>query len=416
LFREDEFGLLCDFFRRSRLRVVRISPHDSAFELFEESIRSLILGNMRPERSAKDFIGELKEQILYRFQDPFGFFYLSFLLPVEKKENLVVIGPYAEKKLSFEQILEICEKNGCSLQNQNRGKEYFSIIPVFPENSSFFLLLDSFCERMWGKPYRIFDREDAFHFREGTVFSPNRENDLDDTLLDIKNMEQRYVMENEMMDAVAFGAEQRINRFFSDFSGNFFEKRLSDPVRNSKNYCIIMNTLLRKAAERGGVHPVYLHRVSSRFAMKIEQLPSLHSLSDLMREMCSSYCRLVAVHSSKQYSLMIQKVMIAIESDLSAELNLGCLAEKLCVSKGYLSTEFRKATGKTITSYIREKRLSYAKHLFEHTSLQVQTVAQHCGIMDVQYFSKLFKRFTGKTPTEFREENNPIPKTESSIK
>ena len=85
-------------------------------------------------------------------------------------------------------------------------------------------------------------------------------------------------------------------------------------------------------------------------------------------------------------------------------MNLHKLAEKLNVSNVYLSSIFKKETGKTVTEYIRDKRLSYAEYLLEYTNLQVQTVALHCGMIDVHYFSKQFKRHTGKTPTAFRAE------------
>jgi YesN/AraC family two-component response regulator len=47
--------------------------------------------------------------------------------------------------------------------------------------------------------------------------------------------------------------------------------------------------------------------------------------------------------------------------------------------------------------------MEYAKYILSTSSMQIQNVALHCGILDVQYFSKLFKKHTGKTPTEFRE-------------
>ena len=92
-----------------------------------------------------------------------------------------------------------------------------------------------------------------------------------------------------------------------------------------------------------------------------------------------------------------------IDTDLSADLSLSALAEHQGISLGYLSTVFKKETGKTISEYVREKRINHAIHLLGTTHLQVQTVALHCGIMDVQYFSKIFKKQTGKTPKEYRE-------------
>ena len=105
----------------------------------------------------------------------------------------------------------------------------------------------------------------------------------------------------------------------------------------------------------------------------------------------------------KQYSSIVKKTILVIESDISAELSLNHLAQKQGISAGYLATIFKKETGKTVSEYIQDKRIDYAMHLLDTTHLQIQTVALHCGIMDVQYFSKIFKKKIGKTPKEYRE-------------
>ena len=99
----------------------------------------------------------------------------------------------------------------------------------------------------------------------------------------------------------------------------------------------------------------------------------------------------------------VQKAIVFIESDLSADLTLSSIAQEQNISSGYLSAIFKKETGKTITEFIRERRIKHAIYLLETTHLQVQTIATHCGIVDLQYFSKIFKKHTGKTPKEYRE-------------
>ena len=216
-------------------------------------------------------------------------------------------------------------------------------------------------------------------------------------------MLSRYVFENELMRAVSLGQQHKENLLSAAFDSQMFEKRTSDPVRNAKNYCIIMNTLLRKAAEQGGVHPIHIDRISSRFANKIELMSDTKALSALMREMFSSYCRFVYKHTMKQYSPPVKKTILIIDADISAELSLNDLAKQQGISAGYLATVFKKETGKTVGEYITDKRIDHAAYLLSTTSLQIQTVALHCGIMDVQYFSKIFKKKMGKTPKEYRE-------------
>ena len=164
-----------------------------------------------------------------------------------------------------------------------------------------------------------------------------------------------------------------------------------------------MNTLLRKAAENGGVHPIYLDSTSSSFARKIELLNSSYAVQGLMLEMFRTYCRLVNKHSMKNYSVPVQKAIILIDSDLTSDLSLSSIATKLNVSSGYLSALFKKETGQTLTEHVNNKRIKNAMLLLETTKLQVQTIAQYCGILDMQYFSKMFKKYTGTTPKKYRD-------------
>ena len=226
---------------------------------------------------------------------------------------------------------------------------------------------------------------------------------FDDAMIGMQTMEMRYKYENELMEAVTLGQLHKENQLLGAFDAPAFEKRVADPVRNIKNYCIIMNTLLRKAAEKGGVHPVYIDALSSSFAKKIEQISFQNDSSDLMHDMFRSYCRLVRKHSIRDYSPAVQKAVLMIDSDLSADLSLTSLAARQNISAGYLSAVFKRDTKKTLSQYIREKRINHASHLLQTTHLQIQTVASSCGIMDVQYFSKLFKQETGMTPKEYRD-------------
>ena len=92
-----------------------------------------------------------------------------------------------------------------------------------------------------------------------------------------------------------------------------------------------------------------------------------------------------------------------IESDLTGDLSLHTVAEKNNVSPGYLSGVFHQETGKTFTEFVNEKRMEQGERLLRSSALQIQTIAQYCGIPDVNYFSKLFKKHYGKTPKEYRK-------------
>ena len=153
----------------------------------------------------------------------------------------------------------------------------------------------------------------------------------------------------------------------------------------------------------GSVHPFYIDSVSTEFAQRIELVRSQHDATELMKEMVRKYCKLVKKHSSKDYSLLVQKVITLIDADLTADLSLKRFLSLLNVNASYLSSLFKKETGKNLTEYVAEKRIKNAAYLLTTTNLQIQTIAQHCGIYDVNYFAKTFKKITGKTPKEYRK-------------
>ena len=180
------------------------------------------------------------------------------------------------------------------------------------------------------------------------------------------------------------------------------ESRITDKLRNAKNFLIVFNTLARKAVEQGGVHPIYIDSVSSDFAIKIEACQSTSDCDDLFFSIARKYSRLVQKHSQKNYSLLVQKVITCIDTDITADLSLKTQAKLLNVNPSYLSSLFKKETGVTLTDYVNKKRVERAKQLLKAGNTQIQTVAQNCGILDVNYFTKIFKKYEGITPKEYR--------------
>ena len=142
--------------------------------------------------------------------------------------------------------------------------------------------------------------------------------------------------------------------------------------------------------------------MSSDFSKKIEQLSNTEVVYALMSDMFRSYCRLVRRHATQHYAAPVQRAMLHIDSNLSEPLSLKLLAELQGIHPSYLSTLFKKETGQTMTDYINQQRIEHSCSLLRGSQLQIQTIAQHCGIPDVNYFSKLFRKYRGMPPKEYR--------------
>lgn len=247
------------------------------------------------------------------------------------------------------------------------------------------------------------DRKDPVSPLQERGLFPPAVSESEDVIPGIRSVEARYEAENRLLLAVSQGQSQRARKLLMEFAGTNWARRSLDPLRDMRNYAVVMNTLLRKAVESGGVHPLYIDRVSTDFALRIEAA-GMEEILRLWEEMVQSYCLLVKKHATSKYSPLVQKVVARVDFNLAEDLSLRANAEALNVSASYLSNLFRKEIGMTITEYVNRKRMEHGAFLLGATDLPVSAVGQRCGIQDDNYFTKVFKKYTGQTPKQYRQE------------
>lgn len=78
------------------------------------------------------------------------------------------------------------------------------------------------------------------------------------------------------------------------------------------------------------------------------------------------------------------------------------------ISPSYLSSLFKQDTGTTIVDYINSQRVDRAAVLLATTDRSIAAVAAAVGILDVNYFTKIFKKQLGTTPTQYRREKKAM--------
>lgn len=411
---ENELKLFKNILGKMNLQVLEFQKDNAPDTQVDFGVRSFFGLNEEYNSTflSKPFEGEPKT--IYKLTDRYFCNYLHLILP-EHSGSVLLIGPYMSIQFTYEDLLHEAERYSISPQLFSELESYYGRIPVISDDSFLFSCINAFAEALWGssRSYKIVDlKEDDVSPHPASPeedFMP-----MEKTLVTMEDMEKRYAYENELLSAVTFGLTHKAEMMLSNFSELALKHRVADPIRNMKNYCIIMNTLMRKAAELGSVHPVYLDQVSSDFAGRIEHTSSISTAQKLMKEMVSTYCRLVNKHAMDKFSLPIRKALVSIELNLAGDLTLHSLAALQNISSGYLSALFRKETGQTLTGYINRRRISNAVYLLRSTALQIQTIAQFCGIPDPNYFTKTFKKYSGCTPLEYRRAHQDSAETHTS--
>ena len=74
------------------------------------------------------------------------------------------------------------------------------------------------------------------------------------------------------------------------------------------------------------------------------------------------------------------------------------------MSRRYLSTKFKKETGMTLSQYIQEQKIGKAKSLLKSTDRSILEIATYLGFSSQGYFQNVFKKLTGMTPKDYRNQ------------
>ncbi|WP_167577790.1 AraC family transcriptional regulator [Ammoniphilus sp. YIM 78166] len=105
----------------------------------------------------------------------------------------------------------------------------------------------------------------------------------------------------------------------------------------------------------------------------------------------------------------IKEILSYIETHLAQELNLTDLAKEALVSPAHFSRVFKQTTGMGLTVYLNTKRMVKAKELLMGTDMTIAHIAEQTGYDSLTHFHRIFKKFVGTTPADFRKQSKIYP-------
>lgn len=335
----------------------------------------------------------------YHHINPYGLEYMAVGIWRDQSFNgSLIIGPFISSILVIDLIKEIMIKNSLPIGERKQLEQFYQSLPVLSEieSNSIGEMLVNLC----GHQYI-----NAQAFSSSIIKPVINYDQLKITIEEDKDIiEDRYQHQNKLMDAITKGDRDEVNHLIDsliDVFVGFSDRVPGNPIRSSKNMGFVCNTLYRVAAERSGVHPVYLHNISERFAILIERTNTLPSLKKLMFSMAIEYCDLVRTFSTGHYSPIVKKAVDYILLNLGYPITLHTIAKQIHVNPSHLSRKFKEDTGMNITEYINQKRVGEAKLYLQRGNISMTDIAFMVGFNDLNYFSKVFKKLTSVTPSQY---------------
>jgi AraC-like DNA-binding protein len=132
---------------------------------------------------------------------------------------------------------------------------------------------------------------------------------------------------------------------------------------------------------------------------------TLQDFNDILCQVCEKLLHKASEKAGRRSDLAAAAAEYMQEHYMEYELNMSSLAEYLKVTPATLTVEFKNGLGMNPSDYLAGIRLERAKSLLLETDLLVREISQAVGYEDEHMFMRRFKKYTGKTPGQYREEH-----------
>lgn len=389
-----------EILKNNNFNTNRVQIIGGNYENIDMGLRKTIIKITNSKTTIEHFLQSLNSQMIHFFTDVFKCTYASIILP--DKETMLICGPILYEEINKQQFKELFYELSLPTKFFEPLQEYYKNVPYLSNSSIFENIFLTLGKELYGKSTSIIFHDSSFYDKWDIPYY-NYLRVPDKPLSNINIIETRYEIENALVNAISAGNEKFALDLIPEVQKTCIPHRLSNNLRDFKDYTITSNTLMRKAVEMAGVHPIHIDCYSNTLIPLIENISSEEEGMELLHKMIHGYCQLVKNYKQQNYSSLVQKVINCIDTNLDTDLSLNSLSEHFGINASYLSALFSKETGMTLTNYVNMQRIEYAKKLLLKTDLPIKFIAMQCGFTDVYYFSKQFKRIVHCTPKNFRQ-------------
>jgi AraC-like DNA-binding protein len=377
-----------------------IAPYPN-LSAFDQSLRDSLEDSETLYSQVQEFLLTMEKNTFYFVTDSYAINYI-FFFPFVDKQDIVAIGPYFNNPINDDYWHEITENNHLTAADIQNIKGFLFGIPQIDNNLHLISIISnivSYINKEDITPFSINYHDFSNSSKDSYIYTPK---DNFEAYFDA--VFNRYKIEKELLNHIRNGDWEKALVEAERFMRSPIEPRLKNTLRDQKFHLTSANTLFRKAVEGNEIHPVYLHEISSKFVHMIELTSSEGALHTLYEQMIREYCLLVQSKSRNTYSLSVRKILDYIEFNLNLPLTLNSISEKFNLSAPYISSQFKKEVGTTVIRYINQLRINEAIKLLDSSSMSIQDIAAYVGIPDYNYFTKVFKKERGLTPSDYRKD------------
>lgn len=179
-----------------------------------------------------------------------------------------------------------------------------------------------------------------------------------------------------------------------------------NPVLNLKYHFVITTAMVTRMCKQNGMEMEQAFRLSDFYIQKLDDIYTVQGVQSLHDEMVIDFAeKMKRILRKDTHSRHINACKDYIYTHIKERISVEELADFLGVSPGYLSRLFKKETGVSVSSYIREQKIQVAKNLLRFGDYSMIEIANRLSFSSQSHFIQQFKESVGMTPKKYRDEN-----------
>ena len=213
--------------------------------------------------------------------------------------------------------------------------------------------------------------------------------------------EYRIDLENELFDRLKEGTADECGRaagrFFDWMVENYDEQ--TDSVRLKTLEFVLFAE--HEAYLNGGM--TYHFEDRENYLREVMNAASNRELRSWFVEKFQVCAANISTKKDEHENHLDRQALKYIQENFQKDLSLDALSKELDISPYYFSKLFKEETGSNFVEYLTNLRMERAKELLKDESRSMKEICMEVGYSDPNYFSRIFKKNLGVTPTEYRE-------------
>jgi len=328
-----------------------------------------------------------------------GTFLFFGLFRVEADDVQFVLGPVTSVPVDKNLARSILVSIGEPSTREKELKDYFQSIPSYPLRN-FLQILCTFDFFLNGNKRDVSELILAEHRAN---FDPGKLTPLAEEIAEAEFPHNTYDYEQEMLSLVEHGRTEELKSFFAQPPAGRAGAIAQDSLRQQKNLMVCSTTLVSRAAIRGGLDRETAYTLSDVYIQQSELLNDPSSVTQLMLRMTLDFTRRTedAAMGAGSHRI-IREIRSYCLQNLGRRITVQELADFVKMNRSYLISVFKNDTGIGPGAYVTKLRIDEARRLLTVSGNSLSSIAEALGFSSQSHFQNVFKKETGETPMQYR--------------